>query len=304
MILSIIGMVIMADVIFGKLIAWYVDNHKLPGDYQKFQYIMKNSNEDILLLGSSVCMNSLIPKSFEDKFKLSCFNGGANAQNLPYIDTMIDSVLTHHTPKYIILALMPFELFKESAERYNMFRIYYKHGFSKMDQYLEKGSNLDYLMLQSSFYRLNTYGWRLLLYNFKSYNELGNGGFVAKPKLDINPILVKNEEPSNVQDLPVPIPDKMESLKQITSQCKENNIVLIIVTPPAYYEKTTKHIQQSEILNEYCLENDIPYFDDFHNQFFIDRPELFFDNNHLNGDGAKIYTQQVLEKIEPYVKAN
>ena len=37
---SIIGMVILADFIFGKAIVWYVDKHKLPGDYQKFQYIV------------------------------------------------------------------------------------------------------------------------------------------------------------------------------------------------------------------------------------------------------------------------
>ncbi len=300
--LSIIGMVVIADFVFGKLIAWYVDNHTLPGDYLKFQYIMKESNEDILLLGSSVCMNSLIPSLFEEKFNMSCFNGGANAQNLSYIDTMVDSVLTHHVPKYVILALRPYELFQDIKERYNMFRIYYKHGFTKMDQYLEHGTKMDYFLLQSSFYRLNTYGWRLLLYNFKSYNELGNKGFVAKRKLDINPILIKKEESSDGVELPMPNPDKMKSLKQITSQCKENDINVIIVIPPAYYELSSEYKQQSKVLQEYCLENDIPYFDDFYNPFFIEHPELFFDNNHLKGDGAKIYTQQLLEKLESYVK--
>ena len=101
----------------------------------------------------------------------------------------------------------------------------------------------------------------------------------------------------------MPDPDKMKSLKQIISQCKENGIVVIIVIPPAYYESTLESKHQSKILKEYCLDNEIPYFDDFSNPFFIDHPELFYDNNHLNGDGAKIYTQQILEKLEPYVKA-
>ena len=41
-------MVAIADLIFGKLIGWYIDHYKLPGDYLKFQYMINNTNEDML----------------------------------------------------------------------------------------------------------------------------------------------------------------------------------------------------------------------------------------------------------------
>ena len=95
-----------------------------------------------------------------------------------------------------------------------------------------------------------------------------------------------------------------ENLNDIVNQCKKNNIAIICILPPAYYELSEKQKHQCEFFREYCLENDIPLFDDFNNPFFMEHPELFFDNNHLNGEGAKIYTQQILEKIGPYVKSN
>ena len=265
---------------------------------------MKDANDDLFFLGSSVCMNSVVPELFEKELHLSCFNGGANAQNLEYIDTMVDLILSHHTPKYIILSLRPYEIFMKTKERYNMFRIYYKHGFPKIDRYLEEGSFMDYLSLQSSFYRLNTYGWRLLLYHFKSYNELENGGFVGKPKLKIDPILIKQQNSTLEDDLPKPDPGKLECLNQIISQCQKKNIILIVTVPPAYYEIGLMQKYQCKVLGEYCRENNIPYYDDYYNQFFINHPELFYDNNHLNIDGAEIYTQHLLKKLKQHVKSN
>ena len=297
-------MVAIADLIFGKLIGWYIDHYKLPGDYQKFQYMIKNTNEDILLLGSSVCMNSIIPELVEKEFHMSCFNGGANAQSLEYVDTMIDIVLNHHTPKIIILCLRPYDLFLKTNERYNMFRIYYKHGFPKIDRYLESGSLTEYLAMQSSFYRLNTYGWRLLLYHFKSYNELNNGGFVGKPKLAINPPLVIQPDVSSQEELPKPNIEKLEILRQIFIQCKKHNVTLFVTIPPAYYEIGNVQKYQCHLFKEYCDENAVPFFDDFYNPYFIKHPEFFYDNNHLNVDGAKNYTKQLLEKLQTYVKKN
>ena len=37
--------------------------------------------------------------------------------------------------------------------------------------------------------------------------------------------------------------------------------------------------------------------DDNQMEYFFDRPELFYDNMHLNGDGARIFTDMFINQI-------
>ena len=78
------AMVAVVDVVSGLAMSHYVSTRNLPGDYMKINYMLRSGKEDILILGSSVGMNSLIPSEFTNKFGLTCFNAGANDQSMEF----------------------------------------------------------------------------------------------------------------------------------------------------------------------------------------------------------------------------
>jgi len=296
-ILATAMLVAAADFAFGRLMAAYMASRIPPGDYRKIDHMMRSPDADILLLGPSVCMNSLDPAEFTRSTNLKCFNGGANDQTLEFCECMLEAYLERHKPKYVILAIRPDELRVVGNGRINMLRIYYGTGRPSIDRHLEDGSLLEKLFLKSAFYRFNTHGWRMLLYAFKSYGEMEKGGFVAKPRPSIPPNVVHTHGASPGDELPSPQSDKMAAFERIVSLCRTAGVKLAVVVPPVCRDANGGRLPGCMMTEKICNERGIPYFDDSLNKDFSGNPALFFDTNHLNGDGALPYTRLVQEKL-------
>lgn len=96
---SIIVIVLVFDVIFGQVMSFYSKRYGLPGDYAKIEYLFHQANEDVVIIGSSVAINSFMPDIMMDSLGISVFNGGCNAQNIIFFRCMIDGLLEHHRPR-------------------------------------------------------------------------------------------------------------------------------------------------------------------------------------------------------------
>ena len=48
-ILIVVAIVVAADLIVGLIGNYMVENHKLSGDYKSVEYVMTQSNEDVLI---------------------------------------------------------------------------------------------------------------------------------------------------------------------------------------------------------------------------------------------------------------
>ena len=294
---AVAAVVAVADFAFGCLMSRYMASHILPGDYRKIDHMIRNPNDDILLLGPSVCMNSLVPAEFERATGLKCFNGGANDQTIEFCECMLEAHLEKHKPKCVILAIRPDELRVVGNGRLGMLRIYYGTGRHTMDRHLESDGPIEKLFLRSAFYRFNTHGWRMMLYAFKSYGEMAHGGFVAKPRPSILPKVIRMRGFSPGDKPPSPRPEKLAAFKRIVALCHNAGVKLAVVVPPVCRDAGGKRMPGCVMTEQICNEHAVPYFDDSLNGDFSGNPALFFDTNHLNGDGAKPYTRLVLEKL-------
>ena len=99
---SIIVIVLVFDVIFGQVMSFYSKRYGLPGDYAKIEYLFHQANEDVVIIGSSVAINSFMPDIMMDSLGISVFNGGCNAQNIIFFRCMIDGLHEHHRPRGVI----------------------------------------------------------------------------------------------------------------------------------------------------------------------------------------------------------
>ena len=73
---SIIVIVLVFDVIFGQVMSFYSKRYGLPGDYAKIEYLFHQANEDVVIIGSSVAINSFMPDIMMDSLGISVFMGG------------------------------------------------------------------------------------------------------------------------------------------------------------------------------------------------------------------------------------
>ena len=89
-ILTVVAIVVIVDLIVGQIGDYMVDNHKMKGDYKSVEYVMTQCEEDVLILGSSVALNGIVPTVVTDSIGMSCYTGSANGLVLPFFETILE----------------------------------------------------------------------------------------------------------------------------------------------------------------------------------------------------------------------
>lgn len=284
MVLATVGI---TDYLFGRISRYYVDNYKLLGDYETIDYLIKSSTDDVVIIGSSVALNSTVSSTLEDSLGMSVWNGASNGQTLPYFETILDCLFRHHKPKVVLLGFRNDELkYQTKGSRYGILAPYYNKGFELLDSYMEEGTWVNKVMLQSNLYRYNTIWIRIILYMFIQPGEKGENGFIAKSIPPFFPVLLKKEDDPGITEK-----GKNEFLK-IVHMCRDNGVYVIVYFPPGYEEYANHRCKAVEETKKICMENDIPVYDVFQDSLFLQHSEWFYDNKHLNRDGALIFSRQ------------
>ncbi len=289
---SCLVIVLLVDVLFGTFCNWYVKDKPLPGDYENVDYLIKRSTDDVIILGSSIALNSLMPTIVEDSLGMTCFNGGANGQTLTFYDTMVECILARHKPKMIVLGLKNEELAGTGVGgRYNFLVPYYDKGYSMIDSCLKARDKYEPYLLKSNLYRYNTIWWRILLYHFITPGEPGEKGFVAKGIPSFYPTLYKKEVSTQISN------QRKEEFRSMVERCRNAGVQLVAYFPPNYYKYSGKSATINYVEN-YCKEHNIPCFDDSQDAEFLKNKEWFYDNVHLNKNGAVIYTEHFIAELK------
>lgn len=292
-IISILIIVGCIDWVFGYFSRQYVESHTLPGDYKSIDYLLKEADEDIIILGSSIALNSTMPDIISDSTHLSCFNGGANGQSLPYFETMLECILKRYTPKYILLGMRAEELTGTGiGSRYNILSPYFESGFPLIRENMEAQSHIEKYLLKSNLYRYNTIWWRILLYHFVNPGDGSSAnGFVAKGIPLTYPTLTTETKRQKITT------ERINCFTRIIQKCKDKEIRLIVYFPPNYKHYSEYPTPTIKTVNEICKQNDIPCFNDVADSMFLQNNKFFFDDIHLNKDGAFIYSQIIASRI-------
>ncbi|MDH8700874.1 hypothetical protein M2138_000208 [Dysgonomonadaceae bacterium PH5-43] len=294
--LSIIAIVITIDTGLGWFMNIYSSKNSLPGDYSKIDYLMKSANEDMIIVGSSTAINAFIPQIIEDSLNITCFNGGCNAQFMPFFRCITENVLSRHKPKHLVLSIRPDELYYNHNGRINLLNIYYNKGNKSIDEIVEENNGYKTTFLASNLYRYNTISWRILLSKLSSVDNMGDKGYVPHSIPSIAPQLDDYRE--NLRRYKANR-TTFNNLLAIADMCKNAEVDLIIVLTPIYsrlYDNEDDLISL-KIIKEVCTEYNLRLINNSQNTLFLNSPDLFYDNNHLNYLGSKIHTEMFIEQI-------
>ena len=294
-IIYIIGTVLcltMADITFGICSKYYIKNYQLIGRYRPLDRLIKEVDTDIICIGNSAILNSVNPEIIEDSLSMTCYNGGTTGQGVFFFETVIDCILQRHTPKMFVLGLRPEEIGGNIGEGiYDVLKPYYGIGYKSIDDHFNKASGFDRFLLHSNLLRYNTIWVRVLLYMLVDDTTYPENGFIPMNKPTHFPQL------KQIETYEVPVKAKLECIERIIQKCRARNIDIVICFPPTLNDFKQKDLPCAKAIENLCHRYKTPCLIDYNNKYFQNHPELFYDNGHVNKDGADKYSLCIATNI-------
>lgn len=293
-ILSFLLVIVGLDVIFGK-ISMMLEAKAHTANY----HCMYEASEDVLILGSSYAVREVIPQVVTEKTGLSCYNAGEAGNGALCAWIRYNMFVRNHKPKVILYALTPGADYVEMGSTYNeylkSFRAYYQQEPAVREVYREIGEEYDNLRMSSAFVRNNS-EWINTVARYATHKVADTSGYDPFYK-----VFTPYEKPDTAGTEPVGIDKrKFHYYELLMRDATSRGIKVICFLPPHYYN--TYHAQSHEPAYRLCGELSIPVIDNYNDPNYKNKPELFGDKEHLNHQGAMIYTVQLVDSIMTYLR--
>ena len=286
----VVAIIVVADLLIGAVSKNAILNVRDVGVNQTntVQAFFKRK-ADVLILGPSTANHHFDTRIIKDSLKMTCYNAGRDGQNVVYNAMVLDAFLTRCTPKLVIMDVGSSTLSDKWMVALSDFNCYY--GILKpVDEILDSiATPIERVKRLSNIYRYNkTWEWLL---NGKIDNEVADlDGYRPMPvNADANFKAVRASEHFIINET------CKHYLDRIVQVCKEKNIRLVITSSPSMVIDEGNFLPD---MNAYCREKGVEFFDWNGDAIYTNHSELFYDMTHLNADGAKIFTKDLLRQTK------
>ena len=274
------------DILFGNA-CQYMNDHSKGGGTKSRYYVCKESNDDVLVFGSSRAKHHYVPDVFEDGLKMTCYNAGEDGNGVIYCYAILRMITQRYTPKIIIYDVSDYDIYTDDNLKYlDLLKpYYYEQGIDSLFWQVEPKTRI---MMISNLYRFNTSFLRVFgnfvcpMTNYpKGYSALYNS-------MDYEPEN-KEEKKGTIDDL------KIRCFEKLIDLSKSKDIILICCVSPSY--KEPPHEEYYEPIKRLCNNHGIPFLY-FETDPTISNTKLFFnDRTHMNDNGARVYSGMLVDRL-------
>ena len=292
---GVVVCLVAVDMLSGVIMRTYHSRSGLKGDYVMIEHVINGCPDSVLVLGSSVALNSIDTRTLGDSLSTSAYNAAVNGQRLPFVLTLLKGMESAgKMPQTILLGLHRSDFYSEgNGSRYNILAPYYNQGNVYLDSLLSSRRAIEPILLRSNLYRYNTSWFRILLYELLSMAPDNPTGFVAKP---IPPVFPTRETLIQGFDSLGISRERLDQIGDIMDICHANDIDLTIIFTPLYsFAYQTAIDSVAAIAEKYP---NTAVWNDTQLPPFVSDSTLFYDPVHLNISGAKIYTDTVISRLK------
>lgn len=300
-ILIFILIVVAAD-ITGGIVCRYLYNITNDPPTVKLKHTLNSTNEDILILGNSRAECHFVPDIIKDSTGLTVYNCGIGGADLLFSEIQLKESLKRYKPKLIILEVSPNSFFLvNTQDRLKILLPFYNRD-TLIYKALTKGKFFEKVKFISSIYPYNSTIGASVRGIFKKVNDTLMGFVPAYGKIDsLHEINYMNFYYKNKKLAET----SLSNLKKIIETCIDNKIELVIISSPVYYMNTNYRELENKII-EFCTKykNKIVYFDYTDFEKTRGKRDLFYDNFHLNEQGARTFSQQISGDIINIIRGN
>ena len=259
----------------------------IGGNTEREEYIANKATEDILIFGSSRALDHYNPNILTELLGLSCYNCGQDESGIVLFYPRYKMMAKRNNPKIIIYDIYLQDLYGKDNEKYlSRLKPYYndkdvKEMFSLVD-------HLSKYKMFSHIYQHNSTLYDVLKDNFIN-NHIFLKGFysIMTGTLDYEPTGTKTKhEP--LDSFKVSYLEKF--IKETKDKCQ-----LFFCISPVYKSTSNKDFDSIKIL---CKKYNIPLLNHYCDTLFTNHRELFSNVNHLNRNGADLYSEIIVNEIK------
>lgn len=275
------------DVIFG-MACQYMNDHSKGGGIKSRYYVCKESNEDVLVFGSSRAKHHYVPDIIEDSLGMTCYNTGEDGNGIILCYGFLKMITDRYSPKLIIYDVTAFDIYEDDNMKYlDLMKPYYHEP--GIDSIFWSVSPKTRFMMMSNLYRYNTTCLRVLGNYIHPMNSYPKGYSALHKVMGYEPV-VKNPEPGTVDTLKI---DYFEKFIQLS---KTSGIQLVCMVSPFY--KAPADAAHYEPVQELCEKNDVPFLYYGADSDITEEKSYFEDRIHMNDAGARFYTSKIMKELK------
>jgi hypothetical protein len=265
-------------------------------------------NADIVVTGSSRALVQYDPRTIEAVTGRSAFNLGRNGSQTDMQVAFLKAYLAHNRKPAVVIHNLDAFSFVTTQEIFEPVQyIPYLYDSSLYDSMLK----IDRDTWKSRYIPL--YGYVVEDMNFTWLDGVA-GFFGWSPHEDyflgFNPRQLhwtgdfESFKEANPQGVRFDIePAGIEDLKNLVSVCKQNGIQLIFVYSPEYKQMQQITSNRAEIFagfHRIADRDSIPIWDYSNWQYNTDK-QLFYNSQHLNADGAALFSEDLARRLEQFL---
>ena len=273
------------------------------GNQYKTTMTVDSIRHEIVILGSSRAVHHYVPALIKEHFDLSCYNAGRDGNFFIYSFAMMKAITSRYNPKIIILDINSSEFTSENS-RDNSY-------LSSLNPYYTYHEELrDVIEMKSNFERIKFYS-KMYSYNSLIFNILNNlrnrtidtlNGFIPLGEIKVDTLNAR-KIPLFHQDLRKSKVDnnKLYLLKNFMEICKRKKIKLIIVESPKLTITELGNLSDSinNLISQFPEVINLNYSN---SKYYLDRPFMLSDREHLNFYGANNFTNRLMLDIDSISK--
>ncbi|RYE22467.1 MAG: hypothetical protein EOP51_13165 [Sphingobacteriales bacterium] len=265
------------------------------GDDMVSIYTLERSHEDILVLGGSRASHHYKTDVLGSTTGMSCYNGGRDDMPVTYVNAILPVVYQRYNPKVIILDVIPSELiatkgYDQVYQRIStvLLRFAYKHP--ELFSTIALAGKIEVWKAQvSHIYPYNSIIGSAIQ---NTYTKLGHESVNGYEPVIGSIDTVYYTKPAFNFNVNGTVDDSLAArYVNIIKLAKEHNTRLITIVSPFYFAINPSPNNSYNFMKQQSAENGCEFYDFSNAQPFSANPNLFYDELHMNDDGAGIYSQ-------------
>jgi hypothetical protein len=253
-------------------------------------YSIDKTHEKLLVFGSSRAFCHYVPEVFEKTLGIDYYNVGHDAAGILYDTAILKGILARYRPEIIILDFRHDELAKKKLG-YQMLSVllpYYKEH-KEIQKIINLRGDFERLKLFSRIYPFNSQLMTILLAN--KIRWIDDKGFV--PQYGKWNYAIEEYDSSLGIELD---PNYIKYYLEFIEIVKKYNISFFVVISP-YYRIIRNQTASIRMAADICRKQNVIFLDYSQDSRFLERPDLFRDPDHLNYEGAKIYSEIIVTRM-------
>lgn len=275
------------DVLFGCM-CQFLNSHSNGGGTKSRFYVCKESNEDVLIFGSSRAKHHYVPNIIEDSLSLSCYNTGEDGNGIILCYGFLKMITQRYSPRIIVYDISVFDMYEDDNIKYlDLIKpYYYELGIDSIFWSVDPKTRI---MMLSSLYRYNTTCLSLVGNYVHPMNTYFKGFSALEKKMDYEPVAIK----SGIRTVDTL---KMYYFEEFIKLSQSNGIMLVCCSSPTYKAQLDNSYYNPVI--DLCQKYNVPFLSYDSDPEIINNKEFFADMMHLNKDGAVFFSNKLVSCLK------